>query len=526
MKSLSNKLRSAKRGQAILIIALAMVGLVAFVGLMVDIGVLFMEQGKLKRGIDSGSIAAVQQFRKNFVVEDLIAAANNFLTLNDNAASNINIYRCKDINPDNDPPAVEDPATVGDGTIHDETLCTDPRRKLVRVEAERWVPFSFLRIVGLQGRMIRASSVSEAASIDIVLAIDTSASMSYETYTGPGATDGLNALVDPDGDGGANPFLVDDENPAVCNYDAALPCQPLAEVKDVALQFVGGDFLFFPYDRVSVVAMTSQTAGGDRLPYTVQELTGIQADVEDAIESLRVFEPVDCDPAPQFGPCINYVDFDLDGNSATPPVNGFAGLECPVFRGYGDPDSAGDPSSCNSSNIGGIVAESNNRFLVSSLRRDEALWIIILLAGGPANATNPDDDGNFPHGYCPPSTWDNSVSPFCRDASAASRHGDGDADYDADDYARDAADNSADPDDGSGITIFTIGLGRLVQNASIGDADAGEQLLSYIATEAGDDPDPTQPQANHGTYSYAPNTAALQTIFEAIAENIFTRITQ
>ena len=107
MKFLSNNLRSAQRGQAILLIALAMVGLVAFVGLMVDVGVLFIEQGKIKRGIDSGSIAAVQQFRKGFVVDDLVAAAQNFLLLNDTAADQIIVYRCKDNNPNDDPPAVE-----------------------------------------------------------------------------------------------------------------------------------------------------------------------------------------------------------------------------------------------------------------------------------------------------------------------------------------------------------------------------------------------------------------------------------
>lgn len=493
MKSLSKKLRSAERGQAILLIALAMVGLVAFVGLMVDIGVLFMEQGKLKRGIDSGSIAAVQQFRKNFVVEDLIAAANNFLSLNDSAADNIIVYRCKDNDPED---GVEDPATVGDGTAHDATLCTDPRRKLIRVEAQRWVPFSFLRVVGLQGRMISASSVSEAASIDVVLVIDTSTSMAYETYTGPCATDSL--------DRECSSVPVDDENPAVCNTDPTTPCEPLNSVKNVALLFI--DTMFFPYDRVSVVAMTSQDPDGTRDHVTVLQLSDDQSDVADAIDSLTVFEPPDCDSNPAYGPCIKY------------DAGTFVGLECPVYR------STGDPSSCNSSNIGGSLLRAGGEFTRAGLRRDEALWIIILLAGGPANAT--DSAPGFDYGYCPDTTWDLVTNPFCRDASAATRHGDGDVEYDSDDYARDQADFIADPDDGQGVTVFTIGLGRLIQNASIGDADAGEQLLSYVALNAGDDPDPTQPQANHGTYSYAPDTAALEAIFAEIAANIFTRITQ
>ncbi len=473
MKSLSNKLHSAPRGQAILLIALAMVGLVAFVGLMVDVGLIFIEQGKLKRGIDAGAIAAAQQFRKGFVAADMAAAARNFLILNDTSADHINIYRCKD------------GSVVADGTLDDPALCTTPRRKLIRVEADRVIQLSFLRVIGLRTTTIRSSAVGEAASIDLTLVIDTSASMSYETGGDPNRPDSN----------------LDD--PSYCNNPAnGTPCQPLDDVKGVALDFL--DTMFFPYDRVSVVAMTSQTPGGDRDHVTVLPLSDNQGDVIDAIESLKVFEPPNCSTNPVKGPCINY-------SSGT-----FVGLECPILR------STGDPTTCNSSNIGGSLLRAGGEFTrnsVQSPRRDEALWIIILLAGGPANAT--DSGTGHPDGYCPPTTWNLAVSPYCRDASAASRHGNGNALYDADDYARDQADFIADPNDGQGITVFTIGLGRLVQNASIGDADAGEKLLQYIAETAGDEP--LEP-ANHGFYSYAPTTAELANIFTEIANSIFTRI--
>lgn len=499
MKSLSKKLRAAERGQAILLIALAMVGLVAFVGLMVDIGVLFMEQGKLKRGIDSAAIAAAQQFRKGFVVDDLVAAANNFLILNDTAADNVLIYRCKD------------GSTVVDGTIEDPTLCTTPRRKLIRVEAQRWVPFSFLRVVGLQGRMINASSVSEAASIDIVLVIDTSTSMSYDTYTGPCASPELETHCATDG------TLVDEENPAVCNVSVSKPCEPLHTVKNVALEFV--DTLFLPYDRVGIVTMTSQDVDGLRPPETQLELSGDLSAVQAAINALRVFQPPVCPTTS--GPCIDYGEVDHDDNPGTAGQIGFAGMNCPVAY------TTLDPSSCNSSNIGGALLLAGNRFVEPGYQRDESLWIIILLAGGPANATDPVD--GLPDGFCPRNTWvDQTTNPLCRgaDVSEATRHDydpdSPDPDFDADDYARFRADELADPD-ASGIVIFTIGLGELVIDASRGDADAGEQLLDYVATEAGDT---AVRQANHGTYSFAPDADALDEIFADIAANIFTRITQ
>lgn len=499
MKKIKNTLRKADRGQAILLIALAMVGLVAFVGLMTDGGILLIEYGKLKRGIDSAAIASAQQFRRGFTGADLAAAAQNFLALNESEADSLIVYRCKE-------------AEVEDGTVHDEDLCTTPLRKLIRVEANRLVNFSFLRIVGIDNTTISASSVGEAASIDLTLIIDTSSSMSYETGGGP-------VLDDP----------LDD--PSVCNYSVGNPCQPLKDVKDVASDFI--TTMFFPYDRVSVVALTSQERDGTRDHITVLPLNDDETTVRNAIESLKVFEPPACSwgsPAnPPAGPCLNY---DAGGT--------FIGLDCPLLRNGADlipasGDEVFDPSSCNSSNIGGAIFRAAGEFTREPVRSD-SFWVMILLAGGPANAT--DSAMGFPHGYCPGTTWNVPIvdvdgdgdvdaadaaqtNPNCRDWDSSERHGDGNTDYDADDYARDMGDFVADPVNGQGVTIFTIGLGNLIQNAPKGDPNAGEELLEYVAEVAGDSPGVT---ANHGFYSYAPTTSNLDEIFESIAENIFTRI--
>jgi hypothetical protein len=164
----------------------------------------------------------------------------------------------------------------------------------------------------------------------------------------------------------------------------------------------------------------------------------------------------------------------------------------------------------------------------------DSFWVMIALMGGPANASTPDasDQVAHPYGYCPPSTWNDPINPFCRDADSDTRHSStipAEAIYyDAEDYARDRADELADPVTGNGITIFTIGLGDPVRNSSKGDPAAGEKLLQYIATQAGDDPINTPPTytANHGQYFYSPDSAGLQAIFTAIANNIFTRLSQ
>ncbi|MBN8581657.1 MAG: hypothetical protein J0L96_13375 [Anaerolineae bacterium] len=483
--------RKSERGQAIVLIAVAMVGLIAMVGLMTDGGMMLIEYGKLKRAVDAASISASQQFRRGFTGADLSTAAETFLNLNQSDAANINVYRCKR---DPDTGTLD---TSTDGTLHDETLCTLPRRKLVRVEATRTVQFGFMRVLGFTSANLTTSAVGEAASIDMVLIIDTSASMAYETYAG----------------GNGNIPDHPSEDPSACNASISNPCEPLDTVKNVADEFL--DNMFFPYDRVSIVAMTNQSPNApNRDHVTVIGLDDNESAVRTALGNLRVYQPPACDwgsPAnPANGPCINYT-------SGT-----FIGLDCPIYRLGVDllantGDEVNNISSCNSSNIGGAFRRAALEF-TNGLVREDSLWIVLALAGGPANAT--DSFPGYLDGFCPTSTWNSLTNPFCRDASAVSRHSNGDANYDADDYARDMADYLADPVTGQGVTVFTIGLGNLIRNASKGDATAGEQLLEYAAETAGG------VSANHGEYFFSPNSSGLAAIFDAIARNIFTRISR
>lgn len=493
---LNIKPKKTERGQAIVLIAVAMVGLIGMVGLMTDSGMMLIEYGKLKRAVDAASISAAQQFRRGFTGADLSTAAATFLNLNQSNAFNINVYRCK-IDPDT---GVLD--ATNDGTLHDNSLCTLPRRKLVRVEATRTVQFGFMRVLGFQSANLTTSAVGEAASIDLVMIIDTSASMAFET----------NPSGNPNGPD-AGPL----EDPSVCNVSVTNPCEPLNTVKNVADEFL--DNIFFPYDRVSIVAMTNQSSNApNRYHVTVIGLEDNEAAVRTALGNLRVYQPPTCNfgsPAsPAKGPCLNYT-------SGT-----FIGLDCPVYR-YGvdlmpsSGDESNNISSCNSSNIGGAFRRGALEF-TTGLVREDSLWIVLALAGGPANATDGVEvDPSYPvDGFCPPNTWNSPTNPFCRDASATSRHSNGNADYDADDYARDMADYLADPVTGQGVTVFTIGLGNLIRNATKGDANAGELLLEYAAETAGGS------SANHGEYYYSPNTAGLNAIFDSIARNIFTRISR
>ena len=470
----------SERGQAIIIIVLGIVGLLAFAGLMADGGILFIQYSRLKRATDAAAVAAALQYRAGYTPAELNGAAIEFVQLNQLTAYNIIVDTC----------------------VTDNTLCTMPRRKLVRVTVSMDVDFGFLPILGIDGTTISTSATGEAASVDVVLVIDTSASMAYETGGEPDKADHLN------------------DDPSVCNLTNS--CQPFKDIKAIAKTFV--DTLYFPYDRVAIIALTGKTRldeNGDTIetrdPRVTLHLSDDKATVMAAIDNLTVFQPPNCDlenDYPDAGTCLDhFVDSETGEDK-------FA-FNCPVFY------KTGDPSSCTSSNIGYGLLLAGNEFAYPPSRED-SLWVTIILAGGPANASTPQpaDEPYFPYGYCPEATWDR---PYCRDSDLdasgnplITRHAYNDPLYDADDYARDMADFVADSVDGQGAVVFSIGLGKLVRegNPADGLADSGENLLEYAALDAG------SPNNNPGAYYYAPSTAELVEVFRKIAENIATRITQ
>ncbi|NOT05844.1 MAG: VWA domain-containing protein [Anaerolineales bacterium] len=538
---LQKLIRKTERGQAVILIAFAIIGLVAMVGLVTDTGILLIEYGKLKRGVDAAAVAAAQQYRLRGNVLDQAAlenAAKNFLQLNqstDIVDGSVIVHSCE--SPVADRPVLCNP---------DPLNHPNDNRKLVEVIATKNVYFGFLRVIGIESTTVTANAVGEAATIDLVLVIDTSASMAFETDTDPTKND----------------FASDSplENPSVCNTSAANPCQPLRAVKNVALDFI--NTLYFPYDRVAIVTMTSQAPGGDRYPREILALTSDKADILSHINNINVFEPQDCNGSGTTeGSCLNYIN----GN--------FAGTICEIWEKHAN-EATADPSSCPSSNIGGALDLARVAFTKDPLHtRLDAFWVVVSLLGGPANATDILDPIDYPNGFCPQYTWTFMWDGrFCQDKYPSVRHADTDVApydnpvtpgvetdeismYDPDDYARDRADDLAKSISGEGVTIFTIGLGKPIKSTALNDgtpisedfyADGttrippAEALLQYIAECAGDGIDvityttPTSyvcdpsnpPTINHGQYFYAPTSTALADIFDRIAKNIATKISQ
>ncbi len=550
----------AERGQALVIIAMAMVGLLAFIGLTVDAGILYIGVGHLRRAVDAAALAASAQFREGRTVEQQAAAAREVVHLNGVDPTSLELWLCAPGKTQLDP---LDPAT-----FHDPSLCPatgQPKRKLIRVRAATMVRFAFLTIIGFHNTEISAQAVSEAASVDVVLVIDTSDSMTFDAASG-------------------NPL----RDPAVCNItdiDTAAPtydglpgeCHPFEEVKQAAANFV--DRLNFPYDRVSVVTFALT-------PTVVVPLTNTLSPTD----TLSIIRNLQVSPR-------RYPEADPRHTAGCESL-------------YGGPTN--DPSGCTNTSTGGGLKYAGNEFGRQPIRQ-ESVWVVIILSDGAANASE-DDSSVIPptlNKYCPVSTWGAYVGelvPYCRDNDVVSRHtvltptiwqnppvgsgipadlthvnpynphntygalGSPFADYDADDFAHDMADfvacaptygdaaqwckdslNYIEDEGGQGAIIYAIGLGKLVifNDPDPGNptdpTDPGDALLKYIANVGLDgDPDPNPAAGNIdpcfgvpappitigndsyncGNYYFSESGTGLSAVFESIASRIFTRLTQ
>lgn len=173
MKSLLSRvprryIRKNEIGQSIVILALGFVGLLAFVGITVDVSLLFVQFSTLRRAVDSASIAAAGQMRQDRNIGEVGMAARQYIEFHNLDPRRVLVETCANA-PDIDPDTP--------GLQPDPTLCTPDQRKLVRVTAEIDSPTVFLRLLGFETITLRASATSETAVLDVVLIMDVSESM-------------------------------------------------------------------------------------------------------------------------------------------------------------------------------------------------------------------------------------------------------------------------------------------------------------------------------------------------------------
>ncbi|GEM_PF-632563 len=241
----------APRGQVLVVFAISLLALLAFVGLAVDAASVYLTYGQLKRAVDAAAVAAANDFKRTNDVIDLSTrltlmneAAKEVLKAHnlDTGAIDMDLYIC-DSNGD---------------TIRDANLqvvapqfyarCPSPGedpRKLVWIDATMNAPLYFLHMVGFQTVPLTTNAIAEAAPIDLVIVLDVSESMGNDTLADLCA--GLSNCpyignFDPNG-GGADG----------CNLTNS--CQPLRDAKDAAKRLIAS--LYDGYDRVAIVTFDS-----------------------------------------------------------------------------------------------------------------------------------------------------------------------------------------------------------------------------------------------------------------------------
>jgi len=479
IKNTKKLLSRNERGQVLVVVAVSIVAMVAIIGLSLDVGIMFIENARLRRAVDASALAAALQFREGYQMSELDKSAVEFLKLNGI----------------NDPFAL---VQVCQGPDFAHTIpiekCPQPsemKRKLVRVVARGSVRLAFLPVIGIDLVPIGAEAISETASVDVVLVLDRSESMTWDAPV-------------PTGDPMTTDIMRD---PSICNA-AANPdpsytgfCNPFDKVKKAAVGFV--EQLYFPYDRVAVVTF-------DKNPHVVMHFSNVKADITNHIKALTVYQGEETAGDPTGINAIYPAGLPSRWYDA---FNIYWGLQCPQE----DPDLQAsyprypDPAPCPTTNIGSGLYTAGTEFTIPLYVRMNSLWVTILLTDGVANSGY-DATGRY---FCPDYTWGNSdIPPRCNDGDTNTRHGPmSNTSYDAEDFAYDAADFVANKQNS---VIFTIGLGAKVTQLRYPtdpNPPLGETFLKYAAEKVG-----------NGGYAFAPSGAQLAALFKQIADKIATRL--
>ncbi|MBN8618549.1 MAG: hypothetical protein J0L63_06570 [Anaerolineae bacterium] len=187
-KFVKRTLRRGQTGQTIVIMAFGFVVLLAFVGIVTDVSLLFVRYSTLRRAVDAAAVAAAGQMRRTVPTADELARAGNNVDVAEGYAfarniTNINLAARQFI----------EFYGLSPTTVWVKTCATDPDdlelecaanqqpRKLVRVTAQIGSPTIFLRLIGWGSITLEATSISETAVLDIVMIFDGSESMLNQT---------------------------------------------------------------------------------------------------------------------------------------------------------------------------------------------------------------------------------------------------------------------------------------------------------------------------------------------------------
>jgi hypothetical protein len=243
-----------ERGQTIVLLALMIIVLIAFVGLGTDVTLIYTAKAHLQRAVDAAALAAANK------LPDQVEA--------DGAAYEFTRLHGYTFSPSGDPLQITFPIE-------------DPPRKLAVVTGTVDVDLAFLRVIGWRQTPVTASAAGESAPLDVYLVLDLSESMVYDTpkpVCWPSCCPAACPMC-----GAANSWQ--ECQAYYCNRQRN--CDPLdVHIKDSAEFFV--DQLDPRYDRVGVIRYDRW---GWYPPDQSMALTNNFNAVKKAIRKLDAFEP-------------------------------------------------------------------------------------------------------------------------------------------------------------------------------------------------------------------------------------------
>lgn len=218
--------RRGQSGQSLVIMALGFVALLAFVGIVTDVSLMFVRYSTLTRAVDSASIAAAGQVRRQVPTDaELVQAgcpgaeenpcqgaknlafARSFANVNVAARQFIEFYglnpsqvktdMCASVSRTVDVGGVPTRQAIPGLEEDFDQLCSDEQRKLIKVTAQVESPTVFLRLLGWPDILLEAWSISETAVLDVVMIMDVSESMLNQTTYQTWANAGYNKMYLP-----------------------------------------------------------------------------------------------------------------------------------------------------------------------------------------------------------------------------------------------------------------------------------------------------------------------------------------
>jgi hypothetical protein len=133
---------------------MAMIALIAFVGLTTDVALLYTAKAHLQRAVDAAALAAANKLPDK---DEAKRAAYEFTRLHG-----------YDFAPNGNPLEIDFPTS-------------DPPRKMAFVAGTVDVTLAFLKIIGLEQAQVSAEGMGESAPLDVYLVLDLSLSMTYDT---------------------------------------------------------------------------------------------------------------------------------------------------------------------------------------------------------------------------------------------------------------------------------------------------------------------------------------------------------